>query len=158
MQPLGHRAGKLRERSDYCQARAGGIVNSHREEEERPEQEAVVSSYQHDQVILFKAKITAKAECVPGNPLLVEKRGIGSSYLQALLWGYWGPAGDRLHLAGERDRERQGQCGAGMRKIKRKERRRQRDHKGGVEEGMKPLQNPKCLFIQNQGTLPSVWT
>lgn len=85
MQPLGARAGKLRERSDYCQARqgrAGGIVNRHREEAERPEQGAVVSSYQHGQVILFKAKITAKAEW---DPLLLEKKGIGTSYLQALL-------------------------------------------------------------------------
>lgn len=45
-----------------------------------------------------KTKITAKADCITGNPLLLEERGTGTSSTQALLWGDRGWAGDRFNL------------------------------------------------------------
>lgn len=101
MHPLGPRAGELTKRSD-CHETGESRWNSKQQRTERrhkdTSQVAFVSSYQQCQVILAKNKITAEADCITGNPLLLKRQGIGTSILQPLLWGSPGSAGDRFHL------------------------------------------------------------
>lgn len=101
MHPLGPRAGELTKRSD-CHETGESRRNCKQQQTQRGDTKTRASSFcfQLPAVLSYygKNKITAEADCITGNPLLPKRQGIGTSILQALLWGRPGSAGDRLHL------------------------------------------------------------